>query len=268
MDAIPIWLLFIGTSLLVIAFIEAGFRVGRVAYRRSDHEKEAPVSGIAASVLGLLAFMLAFTFGIVSGRYDERKSLVREEANAIRAAYLCTDLLHEPDHIAAEKLTAQYLDLRLEIVQQYAHSPEEIARLLAETERVQAQLWETVMASVDAGLNSDYASLNVEALNTMFEIQALRIAIGIQARAPAGIWIVLYTLAVLGMFGVGYQTALSDSKRSWAIPILAIAFSIVVSLVAELDRPTSDLFRVSQQPLIDVQSWIARESGAAAPAQQ
>jgi len=87
MDTIPIWIFFAATALLVAVAIELGFRLGRAAHRSSDEEKESPVSAIAGTILGLLAFILAFTFGIVSNRYDARKELVRDEANAIRTAY-------------------------------------------------------------------------------------------------------------------------------------------------------------------------------------
>ena len=82
-DIIPIWLLFVGTILLVIGSIELGYRLGRNVRRKSEDEKESPVSAIAGSVLGLVAFMLAFTFSIVTERYETRKGLVREEANGL-----------------------------------------------------------------------------------------------------------------------------------------------------------------------------------------
>jgi len=82
-DFTPVWLLFSGAVLLVMLSIEAGYRMGRSSCRRSEDEKESPVSAIAGSVLGLVALMLAFTFGIVSDRYDSRKGLVREEANSM-----------------------------------------------------------------------------------------------------------------------------------------------------------------------------------------
>ena len=40
---------------------------------------------------------MAFTFGIVSDRYDARKALVREEANAIRTAWFRSDFLAVQD---------------------------------------------------------------------------------------------------------------------------------------------------------------------------
>ena len=72
-DDIPIWLLFVLTTLLVVAAIEVGYQVGNRARRRSEEEKESPVGAIVGTVLALLAFILAFTFGIVSDRYDARK---------------------------------------------------------------------------------------------------------------------------------------------------------------------------------------------------
>ena len=97
MDALPIWAVFTTTLLLVVAAIEAGYRLGRAARSRSEHVKESPVSAIAATILALLAFIMAFTFGIVSDRYDARKALVREEANAVRTAWSRADFLPEPD---------------------------------------------------------------------------------------------------------------------------------------------------------------------------
>ncbi|MNG17256.1 hypothetical protein D3C84_1012320 [compost metagenome] len=51
------------------------------------------------------------------------------------------------------------------------------------------------------------------------------------------------------MLGFGYQTAIAGSGRSWAIPLLALAFSVVLTLIALLDRPESGYFKASQKPL-------------------
>ena len=53
--------------------IEVGYRLGHAMHRRSEDEKESPVSAIAGAILGLAAFMLAFTFGIVSERHARQK---------------------------------------------------------------------------------------------------------------------------------------------------------------------------------------------------
>ena len=108
MDTIPIGIFFVATTLLVVIAIEVGYRVGRTAHRSSEEEKESPVSAIAGTILGLLAFILAFTFAIVSDRYDARKGLVRDEANAIRTAYSRSEFLPEPDRAEATALLREY----------------------------------------------------------------------------------------------------------------------------------------------------------------
>src|SRR4051812_16795106 len=97
LDSVPIVAFFFATILLVMLPIEGGYRLGRMEHRLSKREKESPVAAIAGTVLALLALILAFTFGIASSRFDARKELVREEANKIRAAWLQSDFLPEPD---------------------------------------------------------------------------------------------------------------------------------------------------------------------------
>ena len=97
LDAVPVVALFVATILIVMLSIEGGYRLGRMAHLRSEQEKESSVSTSAGAVLALLAFMLAFTFGIASNRFDARKELVREDANKIRTAWLQSDVLPEPD---------------------------------------------------------------------------------------------------------------------------------------------------------------------------
>ena len=252
-DSIPIWVFFVGTILLVLASIEAGYRSGTRSHRSED-EKEAPVSGVSGAILGLAAFMLAFTFGIVAERYDARKALVREDANAIRTTWLRSDFLPEPDRAETRKLIRTYLDLRLAFTQGEFNA-RRAQDVLVKSDRIQGRLWAIAVANGKADLNSDVAALYVESLNEMFDVHALRKAIGLQARVPAGVWLVLVGLIILGMLSVGYHTGIAGSKRSKATLILALSFAMVTTLIAMLDRPGGHV-RVTQQPLVDVQKAI------------
>ena len=65
-------------------------------------------------LLGLLGLLLAFTFGMAGARFDQRKTLVVEEANAIGTAWLRTDLVPEPMRAQARDVLREYTHLRLE----------------------------------------------------------------------------------------------------------------------------------------------------------
>src|SRR5215467_16260418 len=108
-DALPLWGIFIVILLLVLLSVEGGYRLGK--YRRSRHEqeKEAPLGTMVGATLGLLAFILAFTFGLAANRFDTRRQLLLDEANAIGTTYLRAGML--PDRRDAMRaLLRDYVD--------------------------------------------------------------------------------------------------------------------------------------------------------------
>jgi hypothetical protein len=142
--------------------------------------------------------------------------------------------------------------------------PERLQSFLAATQRLQVRLWNMAVANArKENMNSDVAALYIEALNEVNGIHAARVAVGIQARVPGEIWLVLYCIAMLGMVSVGYQTGIAASKRSMAWPILALSFALVLALITSLDRPDRGVLKVTQQPLIDLRDTMAAAAGRA-----
>jgi len=258
MDAFPIWALLGATIVLVLVAVEAGCLLGRQAQRRAQKDKVPPVSSIVASTLGLLAFMLVYTFGIVASRYDARKALVRDEANVIRTTWLRADFLPEPDRTEAVTLIRKYLDHRLNIVG--AANPEAaLNEVLTEATRIQHRLWNIGIAN-QKNILPPAIGLYFGSVNQMMDLHALRVVIGLELRIPPGIWIALYALLVLGMMSVGYQSVVAESiGRSGALLMLALSFSVMMALIIALDRPQAGLMPVSMQPLQDARAWMEME---------
>jgi hypothetical protein len=262
MATVPVGVIFVGTIIVVVLAIEVGFRLGHPVLGKSEDEKEASVSAIAAAILTLAGFMLAFTFGISADRLQDRKALVREEANAIGTACLRSDFLPEPDRAEAKGLFRKYVDNRLAAAQ--VRDLGQMEELLIESRRIQNQLWETSVKNARLDMDSDVAALYIESLNQVIDIHALRVAVALHPQIPGIIWLILYALVILGMIATGYQTAITGSaRRSRAVSLLALSFSLVIALIAVLDRPQSDVIKVPQGPLTDLQASIA--AGGEAP---
>lgn len=254
-DSIPVWLILLASILLVMLSLELGYRLGHRSRRKSEDEKESPVSAIAGSVLGLVAFIMAFTFGIVSERYESRKSLVREEANSIGTTYLRTDFMPEPDSSESKALLKNYVAERVAFAERLRSgqvSDVEMAEGLARVRETHKRLWDLAVANARKDMNSDVAALYIDSLNNTIDLHAMRVAVSLQVRIPAGIWDSLAALTFLGMLAVGYQMGIAGSKRSLVQPILAVSFSLVIALIASLDRPQASFIKVSQQPLVDL----------------
>lgn len=216
---------------------------------------DAPVSTMVGSEPGLTAFIPAFTFGIVFDRFEARKELVREEANAIGTACLRSDFLPEPDRTESRRLFREYLDMRLEFTRMattWDRTREELALATLANQRVHDRLWEMAVAGARGEMNPEVAALYIESLNSVFDIHALRVAIGIQSRIPSVIWLMLLGVTVLGMFGIGYRSGIASGSGFLVQPILAVSFAMVITLIASLDRTNSGLIAVSQQSLIDM----------------
>src|SRR5262245_31219058 len=108
--------LIVGVLLVTILLSnEICFRLGKRHQATADDELKKQTSAIQAGILGLLAFLLGFTFHISLERYDERSENVVKEANAIETALLRTKLLSPPYDSITHSLLEKYLDLRIEI---------------------------------------------------------------------------------------------------------------------------------------------------------
>jgi len=251
MDDLPLWGLFAATIVVVGLSIEAGYGLGQYRRRSSEEEKKAPVGAIVGATLGLLAFILAFTFGMAAVRFDARRQIVVEEANAIGTTYLRAGLLPDGRGLKTRKHLTEYVDARLEVVQ-----TGDIEKALRRSDELHRELWKEAETHGQQHPNSIVVGLFIQSLNETIDIHAKRAFIAVQNRLPGVLWGVLYLVTILTMAGVGYYEGLSNSKRSLALAVLVLTFAAIMSLVADLDRPQEGLLKVSQQTMIDLRNTM------------
>jgi hypothetical protein len=242
---------------MIVLSVEIGYRVGIVRARKSEREREAPIDSMVGSTLGLLAFMLAFTFGMASSRYDARKQFVVDEANAIRAADLRAQLFAEPRRSTIRALLLEYVDVRLQGVLQ----PSELPNAIKRSEQIHQTLWSNIASMGPEVAPPDRVALS-GAIIEMINLHTKRLNAVTHNRIYGAIWVALYSLAVLAMGMLGYRAGMSGRRSPLAILILALAFSAVLVLINDLDRPQQGLVKVSQQTLIDLQTNLRRSVSA------
>ena len=113
LDSLPILAVFGVFALISMLCYEAGFRLGRWWQDREPGEQEGPTGMLVGSILALLAFLLAVTMGMASDRFDTRRAVVLEEANAIGTTYLRAGYLPEPASSEIRELLREYVPLRI-----------------------------------------------------------------------------------------------------------------------------------------------------------
>jgi hypothetical protein len=251
LDPWPLWALLLATLTVAHLSVEGGYRLARYRQRRSGEEKQEPVGSMVGATLGLLAFMLAFTFGLAGSRFDDRRQVILAEANAIGTAYLRAELLPQPIGAEVRNLLREYVDARLEATQS-----ERTDQALARSEQLQRRLWAQALAAAEKD-QSPITGLFIQSLNEVIDLHAKRVMVGLRSRVPGAIWMTLYLLAILGMAMMGYQEGGTGSKRSPAKLALVLAFSLVLMLIVDLDRPGQGMLQVSQQSMIDLRNSMS-----------
>jgi hypothetical protein len=212
-------------------------------------------------MLGLLAFVLAFSFGSTASRLDARKQLLLDEVNAIGTAVLRADLLPEPYRTECRELLTKYVNIR---ANPNVTKPE-LPGLIAESEAILDQLWARTTALAAAEMDAPIRALFVQSLNETIDLHTSRVTVGLQYRLPGAVWVWLVGAAIATMLTVGYQAGVSAQKGFLLIHLfLATLFSSVVLLIADLDRIESTV-RVSLQPMIELQKNLNEARGSVQP---
>jgi hypothetical protein len=213
---------------------------------------EGPIGSVVGATLGLLAFMLAFTFGITASRFDTRKQLLLDEVNAIERAFLQTDFLVEPYRTELRKLFREYVDIRTVIDKE----PERLGEVLTKSEEIHDELWSRSVEAVANTPNTDITSVYIESLNESINFHTKRVVVGTMYRIPTIIWYTLIFVSVFTMSGVGFHIGITGGRSLLISFLLALTFSAVIYLIADLDRYSEGAIKVSQAPMIELQERI------------
>jgi hypothetical protein len=248
-DFLPLWGLLLATVVVALLAVEGGYWLGRYQSRRFP-DKEAPLATMVAASLGLTAFLLAFTFGVATSHFDDRREVFLNEVNAIGTAYLRAQFLPEPEHTETRELLRQYVDVRMKAVR--SGNIQQVQQAIVLSETFHARLWSQAVTAGKKNPSPVVFGLFVQSLNEMIDLHTKRVVAGLRTRIPAVIWLVLYATTVLGMVHIGHYVGLTDPHRSLAIPAFALIFSVVLLLIADLDRPGEGLIKVDQAAMYDL----------------
>jgi hypothetical protein len=206
---------------------------------------------VLGATLTLLGLIIGFTFSMATTRYDQRKNLEEEEANAIGTEYVRVDLL--PDNAAAKARTLliQYTGLRVQFYK--AHRGPELDKVNAETSALQTQLWNTVAAPAKAQPTTN-TWLAVSGMNDVLNSQGYTQAAWWN-RIPRAAWVLMFAIAIVSHVLLGYG---AHSRSSFLSIILPLLIAIAFLLIADIDSPRGGIIRVQPQNIEALANSLGR----------
>jgi hypothetical protein len=197
---------------------------------------------LLGATLTLLALIIGFTFSMAVSRYDQRKNLEEQEANAIGTEYVRARLLPAADAARVRGLLTSYLDQRI----LFYKSPdgEPLRQVNAQTAQLQTKMWSAVETPT-AAQATPVAALILAGMNDVLNSQGYTQAAWWN-RIPVAAWILLMTISIFCNILIGYR---AHGRSPFLFLILPIALSISLFLIADIDSPRRGVIRVRPQNL-------------------
>ena len=247
LERAPIWVI----GLLILGALMIADQIGS-ATRRIMRRKGLPepadegIGHILSGALVLLGLLIAFTFAAASDRFDTRRLLVVEEANAVHTTYLRIQALDDAPKAALSQLMVQYVHARRD----WFLAGEDdalVARAEAETDALQKRMWTVTLAVVRANPTATINPSLLQTTNEMFDLAASQRA-ALDARVPISILRALLVFALIAAALMGYALT-KGTRQLVASAALNAALSLAICLILDIDRPRSGAVRVSQAPM-------------------
>jgi hypothetical protein len=227
----------------MLILLETGRRLG-VQRRPEESEGERGSLGtIEGAVFALFGLLMAFTFSGAALRFNEKRSLIAEEANTIETAYLRLHLVPTEPELKLQGLFRRYVDSRLET---YHKLPDmQAAEMeMAKSKNLQKEIWtQAVAASRLSNSHPDAGKLLLPALNNMIDITTTR-TMALQMHPPRIIYALLFALALICSLLAGYRMA-SGQKRSWLHILTFTVITVIVAyVILDVEYPRTGLIRL------------------------
>ena len=255
LDQWPLGIIFAAGAIGQVVFIEIGFRYGLSQQGKGRKAQLAQVRAIMGASLGLLAFMLAFTFSSAQQHFEERTRAYMLEVSAIDSAYRGADLIEASQRVQAQDLLRHFAKLRVRTANAVRADDHETAvDLIRESERIHDVLWAIAESSMEGAKGGEDTGIFAQSVLAMVNAHDARLQAALFNRISPVIWVALFAMALLSMLVTGYQAGLTGTRSQLATWTLAITFAGVMTLITDLDRPNMTLFSVDQRLMVELEN--------------
>lgn len=242
----------VGLVSLVLFSLAAGIGYRMRFWRTREKDDGEDYALVVGGTLTLVGLIIAFTFSMAVGRYDQRKNYEEQEANAIGTEIVRADLLAPADAERVRALLRAYLEQRIAF---YAAGDEHVGGLAVQTQKLQAELWSAVREPARAQ-PTPIVALVVSGMNDVLNAQGYTQAAWWN-RIPIEAWGLMLVIAACANALVGFGARSAKAERGLLL-VMPLVVSFAFFLIADIESPRGGLIRVAPQNLLSLQQSLQR----------
>ena len=244
-------LIFLALAIGLLAATQIGRYIG--TRQRVGGREDKDASTLASGMLGIFALLIAFTYSLSLARYDTRRQVVLEEANAIGTTANYALMLPGDDRGRVLAMLRDYTALRMTLGA--PHDEAKFGRDIAASNAILTRLWQTTTALSNGAPQSLPTYRFVDSLNETTNIAEKRVT-ALRNHVPVIVLLVLSVTAMVSLGFAGYSAGLSGISRYIGLSIMAAMIAVLIALTIDLDRPNRGSIDISVQPLRDALAAI------------
>lgn len=250
------WYIALVVLLFMFAGFEAGFRMGIKSPAVRDEKRRNVVANFQVGLISLLGLMIAFTFAMAVSRFDDGRTLLAEETDALETAYYRCDLLPDSTRMKLHDVLREYIDIRL-LFYQPRLDESKVLDVNRQTRKIQNKLW-SYAPEITKELPDYLAAVVLESLNKLINASNKRY-IAMENHVPEPIFFLLFLISVLTNVAVGYSCGIAADRHIFFTVLFSFCVCTILLVIMDLDRPRRGLILVSQESLIELKKEIKKK---------
>jgi len=231
-------MLFVGMLIAVLA----GWRIAVRHRARGPDGIWGKTGAVDGAIFGLMGLLLAFTFSGAATRFEARRALIAEEANAIGTSYLRLDLLPPETQPPLREAFRRYVRSRLEV---YDKIPDvdAVKAALRKSAHIQNEIWQQTVAAAQKSDRHALMALALSSLNQMIDITTTR-TVAFYAHPPQVIFIMLGVTVLVSSLLAGYSMSVAGRPSTLHIMMFILLVGVSVYVILDFEYPRIGLIRI------------------------
>jgi len=250
--AILCLILFVACVLMVIA----GKVLRDKFLGKDDHETKGGVNALLGALFGLWGFLLAFTFGNVSTRFENVRASMVDESNIIRSVILRVETFPDSIQGGFREDVKKYLQARIDYYEK-VEDLEKFNKSKQDAVQIAKRLWtRTVHSSHLPNLNLTAVSM-MTSLAAMYDVGARRDAM-LMSGLPRPLRYMLFFIAMVISFVGGFTSPVLKTKEWVVIAGFIFLACLIIYITLDLARPMRGFIRpdVEHERMVQLQELL------------
>jgi hypothetical protein len=232
-------LLSIGLFFALMAGLEAGQQIGRRVNAAKEDVGTAAAEGVIFAVFGLI---VAFTFSAAAARFNERRLLIVNQANALGTSSQRLDVLDPTDRTAIRQKMLQWTQSAQQLTADDSDDPAH-AGTVAQTSALENDIWHLTTAAIERKQQPALWTFVMSPMNEWSDLSTRRRAEN-TLNMPPMIMATLIVLSLAASLLAGFRISGHSRKSLLHRIIFAGILAFLIFMIFDLNHPRSGLIQV------------------------